>query len=93
LGEEIVLLRFPLVLHDPAKKIRILRELKEAGMGATGMYPVSLDRQDGVRAYLNYKETFPVGDIVAGGMLTLPLHEFVEAGDMDLVYRVFKKNT
>jgi perosamine synthetase len=93
LGEEVVLLRFPLVLHDSAKKIRILRELKEAGVGATGMYPVSLDQQDGVQPYLNCKKTFPVGGIVAGGMLTLPLHEFVEAGDVELVYRVFKNNT
>jgi perosamine synthetase len=93
LGEEVVLLRFPLVLHDSAKKIRILRELKEAGVGATGMYPVSLDQQDGVQPYLNCKKTFPVGGIVAGGMLTLPLHEFVEAADVELVYRVFKNNT
>jgi hypothetical protein len=62
-------------------------------MGATGMYPVSLDQQDKVQPYLNCKKTFPVGGIIAGEMLTLPLHEFVEAGDVELVYRIFKKNT
>lgn len=91
-NENISLLRFPIILKKREKRDQILFELKKRGLGATGMYPVPLNEQEGIPKELFRGENFPNAKHHSERILTLPLHEYVSIKDIDLICEVFKKN-
>jgi len=91
-GEDIALLRFPIVFKDRGKRDRILIELKKRGLGATGMYPVPLNEQGGVSPYLMGNETHPNAKFVSERILTLPIHEHVRVEDIDHIRQIIEKH-
>ena len=57
--------------------------LKQAGLGASIMYPASLPNISGVNHLLNDKQRFPNAEDFASRMLTLPTHTGVGEKDID----------
>jgi len=90
--EETALLRFPVILKSTDARNAILKDLKTQGLGATGMYPVPLNEQEGLSDYLTTKEAYPNAKRVAEGLLTLPLHEYVTPTDIDRMHSIFHKH-
>ena len=92
--ENISLLRFPIVFKSKEKRNRILLELKERGLGATGMYPVPLNEQEGIPGYLFKEEgkLYPNAKHHSERILTLPLHEYVRIKDIEIICRVIEKH-
>jgi dTDP-4-amino-4,6-dideoxygalactose transaminase len=92
--ENISLLRFPIVFKSKEKRDRILLELKKRGLGATGMYPVPLNEQEGIPGNLFKEEgkLYPNAKHHSDRILTLPLHEYVRIKDIEIIYRVIEKH-
>jgi dTDP-4-amino-4,6-dideoxygalactose transaminase len=91
-GEDIALLRFPIVFMDREKRDRILIELKKKGLGATGMYPVPLNEQRGVSPYLLGSKACPNAKFVSERILTLPIHEHVRVEDVEHIRQIIEKH-
>jgi dTDP-4-amino-4,6-dideoxygalactose transaminase len=91
-GEDIALLRFPIVFMDREKRDRILIELKKKGLGATGMYPVPLNEQEGVSPYLLGSKACPNAKFVSERILTLPIHEHVRVEDVERIREIIRKH-
>jgi dTDP-4-amino-4,6-dideoxygalactose transaminase len=91
-GEDIALLRFPLILKNEEKRDCTLAELKKRGLGATGMYPLSLNEQNGVTPYLPGHESYPHAKFISQRILTLPLHEHVRIEDINLICEIIEKS-
>lgn len=87
--DEIALLRFPIIFKRGEERNKILLTLKKEGLGATGSYPVSIDKQQGVSKYLRANATFPNAVIISERILTLPLHEFVTPKDIENISNIF----
>jgi dTDP-4-amino-4,6-dideoxygalactose transaminase len=85
------LLRFPIIFRSREKRDRILVELKKRGLGATGMYPVPLNEQEGVSPYLTGNETYPNAKFVSERILTLPIHEHVRVEDIEHIRQIIQK--
>ena len=91
-GEDIALLRFPLIFKNEEKRNFTLAELKRRRLGATGMYPVSLNEQNGVTPYLPGHESYPHAKFISQRILTLPLHEHVRIEDINLICEIIEKS-
>jgi len=91
-GENIALLRFPIIFKRKDTKDRILRSIQKNGMGVTGSYPVPLNELEGACDYLNKNETHPNAKAVSERILTLPLHSFVNLEDIDNITRIIIDN-
>ena len=85
------LLRFPIIFRSREKRDRILVELKKRGLGATGMYPVPLNEQEGVSPYFTGNETYPNAKFVSERILTLPIHEHVRVEDIEHIRQIIQK--
>ncbi|MCD4675878.1 MAG: DegT/DnrJ/EryC1/StrS family aminotransferase [Desulfobacula sp.] len=88
-NDEIALLRFPIIFKRGEERNKILLNLKMKGLGATGSYPVSINKQQGVSKYLKTDTTFPNAEIISERILTLPLHEFVTSKDIENIAEIF----
>lgn len=86
------LLRFPLVLRKTEKRDIILNTLREKGLGATGMYPVPLNEQQGIPNGLFGGESYPNAKQISKGILTLPLHEHVRIEDINLICQTIENH-
>lgn len=87
--DEIALLRFPIIFKRGEERNKILLNLKKNGLGATGSYPVSINKQQGVSRYLNTDTAFPNAEIISERILTLPLHEYVTSRDIENISNIF----
>ena len=90
-GQDIALLRFPIIFRNSAKRDRILSELSKEGLGATGSYPVPLNEQEGVQPYLPGNESYPNAKFLSERIMTLPLHSYVKMNDIDCICRIIQK--
>ncbi len=76
------LLRFPLIFERPEARDTIHSRLLSAGIGATGLYPVPLNKQEGVPEYLEHNGLYPNAEYVSKRILTLPTHSLVSDKDV-----------
>jgi dTDP-4-amino-4,6-dideoxygalactose transaminase len=90
-GEDIALLRFPIIFKNKEKRDRILAQLKKKGLGASGMYPVPLNEQDGVPSYLKTIESYPNAKATSEKLLTLPLHGHVKMNDIERIHQIIEQ--
>ncbi|HEY4482361.1 MAG TPA: DegT/DnrJ/EryC1/StrS family aminotransferase, partial [Candidatus Brocadiaceae bacterium] len=79
---ECALLRFPLIFECPEARDTIHSRLLSAGIGATGLYPVPLNKQEGVPEYLEHNGLYPNAEYVSKRILTLPTHSLVSDKDV-----------
>jgi hypothetical protein len=82
------LLRFPILAQDGRERDRILTAAGKEGLGATGMYPVPLNRLAGLSDYFSKDEHYPEAQAIADRLITLPLHEHVTERDIDRIRRI-----
>ena len=75
------LLRYPLLLEAESRD-RVYQKLKQAGLGASVMYPTSLPLITGVGQLLDNQQGFPNAEMFASKILTLPTHSSV--GERDI---------
>ncbi len=68
------LLRLPLLARDRATRDRLVAALSAAGLGATAMYEVPLNRLRGVPAQISVQGPFSNADELADRLFTLPTH-------------------
>jgi perosamine synthetase len=86
----IALLRFPLIFKKKGRRDYVLGKLRAAGLGATGMYPAPLNEISGTASYLPDSEVFPEAKSISERILTLPIHEYVNARDIQKIRKVFE---
>jgi dTDP-4-amino-4,6-dideoxygalactose transaminase len=90
-GDDICLLRFPVILKNKERRDRILVELKKRGLGATGMYPVPLNEQEGIPRALFSDKLYPNAKHLSERIMTLPLHEYVSEKEISFIGEVFRR--
>lgn len=90
-GSDVALLRFPVIFEGTGWRDRSLRALEALGLGATGMYPQTLDEIHGLKERFEPGGVFPRAASTARRLLTLPLHEHVTEDDMDVIAKVIAR--
>ncbi len=75
------LLRLPLRVADRDKRRALLRESARMGLGIMPVYPTSIDAIPQLRGMFE-GETFPVADGYARELVTVPVHSYVTARDI-----------
>ena len=83
------LLRYPILL-DAASRDRVYQMLKQAGLGASIMYPASLPKISGLSHLLDDKQRFPNAEAFASQLLTLPTHSRVSESTIDEIGAVLE---
>jgi dTDP-4-amino-4,6-dideoxygalactose transaminase len=91
-GDNIALLRFPIIFKEKEVRDRILKYLEEKGLGATGSFPVPLNELEGACDYLDKNETYSNAKEISERILTLPLHEYVTLEDIDHISQIIADN-
>lgn len=81
------LLRYP-ILVEAAGRDRIYRKLKQAGLGASIMYPASLPEIPGLRHVFKKKQRFPRAENFASRIITLPTHAYVGKKEIESMNKV-----
>jgi len=76
------LLRYPLLLPTTMRD-RVYREMLQAGLGASVMYPVSLPKISGVVDVLDNSKIYANAEMFASQILTLPLHAQLSDKDIE----------
>ena len=84
------LLRYPLLLEARSRDRAYLR-LKQAGLGASIMYPASLPKIPGVNHLLDDRQSFPNAEDFASRVLTLPTHTGVSEKDIDKMKNILSE--
>jgi dTDP-4-amino-4,6-dideoxygalactose transaminase len=75
-------LRLPLLEADSSAKERTILALRQAGIGATGSYPLSLADVPGLQPHLAAPVRALGGRAVASRIVTLPTHPMVTERDV-----------
>lgn len=83
------LLRYPLLL-DVASRDKVYRKLKQAGLGASILYPASLPKIVGLKDILDDKLAFPNAEMFSSRLLTLPTHSHVSEKDINKIKTILK---
>lgn len=91
-GNDIALLRFPIIFKRIEKRDKILAYLKDKGLGATGSFPVPLNELEGVPPYLKGNASYPNAKFISERILTLPLHSHVKMKHIDQICQIIKKH-
>ncbi len=84
------LLRYPLLL-DAVSRDRVYRKLKQAGLGASILYPASLPKITGLKGILDDKLAFPNAEMFASRLLTLPTHSHVSEKHLQKINTILKQ--
>lgn len=91
-GDHVAFLRFPLVFKSNRQRNQILTALDAKGLGATQMYPLPLNMQEGIAGYFSEDTSYPGAHEIAEGILTLPLHSYVSTSDCQSICRIIRKH-
>jgi perosamine synthetase len=81
-----VFLRYPILVHDPDVRSKLLTEYREYGISAS--YPKSLNQLSEIEEYLVVRETCPGAESVAQQIVTLPTHAFVSKDDLQKICEI-----
>lgn len=86
------LLRFPLLMKSKTQKESVLSELKSKGLGATEMYPTTLNLFKDTKKYFYGTYQYKNAQSFSERILTLPLHEFLTENDVDKIKSTLLKH-
>lgn len=77
------LLRYPVLVADPALRDRLFHALDREGLGVSKMYPVTLPYIRGLENHLRVAgESYPNAEAFARRILTFPIHSQVREHDL-----------
>ncbi len=87
-----VYLRLPILFKESSERERIYCSLKRKNLGASKMYPTSLDKILGIENYLapNHFD-LSNSNLIEKDILTLPTHQFLNQTDLDKTIEVITK--
>ncbi len=85
------LLRYPLLL-EAVSRDRVYQKLKQAGLGASIMYPASLPKVAGMKHILDEKQRFPNAEVFASRILTLPTHMYVSEKNIEKIKAILSES-
>jgi perosamine synthetase len=85
-------LRFPVLVKDAPLRSRLLRDLVNAGIGATGSYPGSIADIPAVQAQFSSPPDARAGREVAASIVTLPTHPYVSGRDIECTVDILLKS-
>ncbi|MGD9920297.1 MAG: DegT/DnrJ/EryC1/StrS family aminotransferase [Pseudorhodoplanes sp.] len=77
---------------DSAKRDGLVAALKEEGIPTAVYYPKPLHRQTAYKQYPSAGNGLPVSDLVAGQVISLPMHPYLEPADQDRVVDAVRRN-
>lgn len=83
------LLRYPLLLDADVRDC-VYRKLRQAGLGASTMYPASLPKIAGLDKILDQQQSFSGAEDFAARIITLPTHQHVSAKHIDAMKAILK---
>ena len=87
-------LRFPLLARNRELRDRAVRELRNAGMGASPYYPSAICEIPGIESHLITPECHcPQAESLAARLLTLPTHASVDKEDVGRMTRLLELQT
>jgi dTDP-4-amino-4,6-dideoxygalactose transaminase len=90
-GSRPVYLRFPILVRDGAYRSHLLRQLRNAGIGASPSYPTSVGDIPGIEPYLaRRQEACPGAREIAERILTLPTHPGVTPRDIEVMVAIIR---
>lgn len=85
-------LRYPVLATDSRQRLPLLRSLQDAGLGATGSYPLSTLDIPEVAPFLDREHCrADSGRDVAGRIMTLPTHPYVHDRHVDRICSIIKE--
>jgi len=93
-GNELSLLRFPILFKDPGARDKSYFALQRKGLGASRFYPDPVNRIPSVpRSVIWNDGSFPNAECVSRTILTLPLHDRVSADDVTSIASIIIHST
>ncbi len=81
-------LRYPLLVRDRTLRDRLLGRLSTEGTGAAGLYPCPLNELPGLKERLDDKRRYGNARLLAGGLITLPVHPGVTPAAREKIGRI-----
>jgi dTDP-4-amino-4,6-dideoxygalactose transaminase len=87
-----VYLRLPILFKDSSEREKVFQSLKKKNLGASKMYPTSLDKIPGIEKYLVPRsDEFSKSHLVEKTILTLPTHQYLKETDLQKIIKVIKE--
>ncbi len=85
-------LRLPVLLTDRETRETAIKRLKQHGIGASSMYPSTIDQIPGIEKYLaNTGDDFNGARSLSDRLVTLPTHPYMREKDIDTITQVLTK--
>ncbi|HVP36422.1 MAG TPA: aminotransferase class I/II-fold pyridoxal phosphate-dependent enzyme [Terriglobales bacterium] len=87
-----VYLRLPILFKDSSERERVFQSLKKKKLGASKMYPTSLDKIPGIEKYLaSSLDELVKSHQVEKTILTLPTHPYLKENDLHNIIEIIKE--
>jgi perosamine synthetase len=84
--------RFPLLFSDRELRDKVYHQMPQFGIGASRMYPSSIDKIPHISRYLARRQDhFPISHLVAETILTLPTHPYVTKKDLTKMQQILSQ--
>lgn len=91
-GASPVYLRFPVMIHTPELRERLLAVLQAAGLGATASYPGSTLDVPEAQSFINHELSHgAAGRALAARILTLPTHPYVHPQHIERICTIIRE--
>ncbi len=93
-GVSPVYLRFPFLARHRTHRSQLLRQLSDAGIGASTSYPTAIGDIPRITQYLaRDQQPCPGARSIATRIITLPTHPYVTAGDIGKMVEIIRATT
>ena len=87
-----VYLRLPILFKAISEREKVFQLLKKKNLGASKMYPTSLDKIPGIEKYLAPRsDELSKSHLVEKTILTLPTHQYLKESDLQNIIKVIKE--
>lgn len=86
-----ILLRYPILINDLGVRNNIINELENMGLGASIMYPTTLDQFEDTRELCTASSPIKEAMRFANHIITLPTHSRVKKHHIDKIFIILQK--
>jgi len=87
-----VYLRFPILARDTTHRSRLLKRIRQAGIGASTSYPTAIVDIPGIQRYLSHDhQPCPQARSIAERIITLPTHPYVTPADIEKMVEIVRE--
>ncbi|NQV51102.1 MAG: DegT/DnrJ/EryC1/StrS family aminotransferase [Candidatus Marinimicrobia bacterium] len=82
--------QYSVLARDPAERSAMQAKLKDAGIPSAVYYPIPLHQQTAFAHLPNKAGDFPVSEATSKRIFSLPMHPYIEDGDIEKICEVLK---